>query len=405
MAWLALMCAGLPATGKPQMPVNTPEHIAHTTSLAGDGKPIEKFGEIPKQLVCILRHADGRPREGKTGTRVRAARAPRLADFPFHSGNSLGLNFSRRMTKPVPQRPVPPRRRLPRSFKDLTPSKHFNPRTFFRELVWKAWLTPRTGQSRCPVFPPLKRRQVALTCIGHASFLIQFTDLNVLIDPNFANWLFLLKRLKRAGLKLRDLPPIDLVLLTHAHFDHFHKPTLRKLPEPKIGVMPRGVGDLARNLGFTRIVELDWWESFSHRDWRVTFTPSKHWGARTLRDHHRGYGGFVLEHQGRTIYHAGDSAYFDGFKEIGARLAPELALLPIGAYHPESFRHVHMGPDEAVQAFKDLRARMLIPMHYGTFKLSFESLDEPPRWLLEIAARERLTPRVKILEEGVPVVF
>jgi len=309
------------------------------------------------------------------------------------------------MTKASSSRPATPRRRLPRSFKDLTPAKHFNPRTFFQELIWKGWFTKRTGQPHRPVFPKLKRRQVAITWIGHASFLIQFTDLNVLVDPNFANWLFLLKRLKRAGMKLKDLPPIDLVLLSHAHYDHFHKPTLRRLPEPKIGVMPWGVGDLARNLGFARIVELDWWETFSHRDWKVTFTPSAHWGARTLHDQHRGYGGFVLEHQGRKIYHAGDSAYFDGFAEIGKRLAPEIALLPIGAYHPETFRRVHMGPDEAVQAFKDLHAKILVPMHYGTFKLSFEPLEEPLRWLKEICAQQKLSPRLKVLDEGVPKVF
>jgi L-ascorbate metabolism protein UlaG (beta-lactamase superfamily) len=309
------------------------------------------------------------------------------------------------MTKPGSQRPVPPRRRLPRSFKDLTPSKHFNPRTFFKELVVKALLTRRTGQHRRPVFPRLIRGQVAVTWIGHASFLIQFTDLNVLIDPNFANWLFFLKRIRRTGLKIQDLPRIDLVLLTHAHFDHFHKPTLRRLPQPKIGVMPWGVGDLAHDLGFARIIELDWWESFGQRDWKVTFTPSQHWGARTLADHHRGYGGFVLEHQGRKIYHAGDSAYFDGFKEISRRLAPEIALLPIGAYHPESFRCVHMGPDEAIKAFKDLGARWLVPMHYGAFKLSFEDLNEPPRWLVEIAVKENLTAKLRMLDEGVPVVF
>jgi len=194
----------------------------------------------------------------------------------------------------------------------------------------------------------------------------------VLIDPNFANWLFLLKRLKRAGCKIDDLPPIDVVLLTHAHFDHFHRPTLRRLPHPKIGIMPRGVGDLAHNLGFSRIIELDHWESFGQGSWKVTFTPSKHWGARTLHDQHRGYGGFVLEHQGRKIYHAGDSAWFSGFKEIGKRLSPEIALLPIGAYYPDTFRRVHMGPDEAVKAFKALGAKWLVPMHYGTFKLSFE---------------------------------
>lgn len=298
-----------------------------------------------------------------------------------------------------------PRRRLPRSFRELTPSNHFNPRTFFYEMVWKAWLTKRTGQHRRPVFPKLSKGDVALTWIGHASFLVQFTDLNVLIDPNFANWLFLLKRLKRTGLRLRDLPPIDLVLLTHAHFDHFHRPTLRRLPSPKVGIMPRGVGELARGLGFDRIIELDTWDTFSHESWAVTLTPCKHWGARTLRDHHRGFGGFVLEHQGRRLYHAGDSAYFEGFKEIGRRLAPEIALLPIGAYYPDSFRNVHMSPDEALKVFQDVRARWFIPMHYGTFKLSFEAMEEPPRVLKEHATQHGLMQHLKLMEEGVPQVF
>jgi L-ascorbate metabolism protein UlaG (beta-lactamase superfamily) len=309
------------------------------------------------------------------------------------------------MSKRKPYRPPTVREPLPRSFKDLTPAKHFNPRTFFREMVWKALLTRRTGEHRVPVFPKLTYGQVALTWIGHASFLVQFTDLNVLIDPNFANWLFLLKRIKRSGLRIEHLPPIDLVLLTHAHVDHFHKPTLRKLPHPKMGIMPWGVGDLAFDLGFGRVVELDWWESFSHRDWKVTLVPSKHWGARVLRDSHRGYGGFILEHQGRRIYHAGDSAYFDGFKEIGKHTRPEIALLPIGAYHPESFRHVHMGPDEAIQVFRELHARWLVPMHYGTFRLSFEDMDEPPRWLRQLAQEQGLTRKLRILEEGLPQVF
>ena len=300
---------------------------------------------------------------------------------------------------------TPPKRRLPRSFKDLTPSGHFKPRKFFHELVLKALLTPRHGEQRRPVFPKLKHGQVAITWIGHASFLIQFNDLNVLIDPNFANWLFLLKRIKRSGLRIKDLPPIDLVLLTHAHFDHFHKPTLRRLPHPKIAVMPWGVGDLAQNLGFERVVELEWWENFGRQEWKVTLTPSKHWGARTLHDGHRGYGGFVLEHQGRKIYHAGDSAYFDGFVEIGKRLSPDVALLPIGAYHPESFRHVHMGPDEAMKAFRDLHSRWLVPMHYGTFRLGFEEMDEPPRWLSQLAKEQGLTKKVKILSEGIPTLF
>jgi L-ascorbate metabolism protein UlaG (beta-lactamase superfamily) len=320
----------------------------------------------------------------------------------------LGYNYALLMkNNPLQPHSEPHRRRrrLPRSFKDLTPCHHFNPRTFFYEMVWKTLLTRRTGEHNRPEFPSLSEKQMALTWIGHASFLAQFTDLNVLIDPNFANWLFLLKRIKRAGLKIEDLPPIDLVLLTHAHFDHFHKPTLRKLPAPKVAVVPWGVGDLARGLGFERIIELKWWESFSNCDWKVTLTPCKHWGARVIRDDHRGYGGFILEHQGRSVYHAGDSAYFDGFKEIGQRCQPEIALLPIGAYYLDSFRNMHMGPDEALKVFNDLQSRWLVPMHFGAFKLSFEDLAEPPRWLRELAHQNGMSEHLRIMEEGIPQVF
>ncbi|MBM3846145.1 MAG: MBL fold metallo-hydrolase [Verrucomicrobia bacterium] len=296
-------------------------------------------------------------------------------------------------------------RRLPRSFKELTPSNHFSPRAFFYEMVWKALLTPRVGESKRPVYPRLKEGDVAITWIGHASFLIQFSDLNILVDPNFANWLFLLKRIRRAGIRVEDLPPIDVVLLTHSHFDHFHKPSLRKIPPPRTAVMPWGVGELARGLGFGRIIELNTWESFATESWRVTFAPAQHWGARTLHDGHRGYGGFVLEHQGRCVYHAGDTAYFKGFQDIGLRCKPEIAFLPIGAYYPDSFRKVHMGPDEAMRAFEDLGADWFVPMHYGTFKLSFEPMEAPEQWLRNLAKDTGRTDRVRILEPGVPTVF
>jgi len=301
--------------------------------------------------------------------------------------------------------PVLRRRRVPRSFKDLTPTQSFNPRTFFFEMVWKAFRTKRTGKHQRPAFPKLVGNQMAITWIGHASFLIQFKDLNVMIDPNFANWLFFLKRVKHSGLKLKDLPPIDLVLLTHAHFDHFHKRTLRRLKAPKIGVMPWGMGELAQGLGFSRIIELEWWESFSRGNWKVTLTPGRHWGARMISDEHRGFGGFILEYEGRRIYHAGDSGYFDGFKEIGRRCPPEIALLPIGAYQPDAFRKVHMGPDDALKVFRDLHARWLVPMHYGSFKLSFEAMDEPPKWLAELAHKQGLSHHLKILEEGLTQIF
>lgn len=298
------------------------------------------------------------------------------------------------------------KRRFPRSLKELTPTKAFHPTRFFKEMILKSLLMPKRGSQKPAHLPELKDDQVAITWIGHASFLIQFADLNVLIDPNFANWLFLLKRIRHAGLNVRQLPPIDLLLLTHAHFDHFHKGSIRKLRyKPKIAVMPIGMAELAHGLGFERIIELDWWESFTHGHWQVTLTPAKHWGARTLHDNHRGFGGFVLNCHRRSIYHAGDTAYFDGFKQIGARLSPEIAILPIGAYEPAAFRQVHMGPEEALCAFRDLGAKWLIPMHYGSFKLSFEEPDEPPRQLKTLAIKEHIHNHIKILEEGVPLVL
>ena len=115
--------------------------------------------------------------------------------------------------------------------------------------------------------------------------------------------------------------------------------------------------DLVSDLGYGRIVELDWWQNVQLGNLEITHVPARHWGARMVRDVHRGYGGYVLRSGKQSLYHAGDTAYFDGFQEIGERLRPEVALLPIGAYHPASFRSVHTSPEDAVQAFVDLGAR------------------------------------------------
>ena len=137
----------------------------------------------------------------------------------------------------------------------------------------------------------------------------------------------------------------------------------------------------------------------------VTATPAKHWGARVIRDMHRGYGGYVLSGGGHSIYHSGDTAYFNGFAEIGQRLHPEVALLPIGAYHPESFRNVHTSPEDALRGFVEMKARYMIPMHFGTFKLSQEPVDEPVKRLISGARRLGIEDRVHVLEEGVAEFF
>jgi len=294
---------------------------------------------------------------------------------------------------------------LSHPLRSVTPGNHFRPTLFFYELVFKPFFNQRIGEHKKLKFHRLKAGEVAITWIGHSSFLIQFNDLSVLIDPNFANWLFLLKRQKKAGLDIEDIPPVDVILITHCHYDHFHKQTLRRLPSPKFGIMPWGTIRLTEGLGFKRIVELEWWESLQHNGWRVSLTPAKHWGARYINDIHRGYGGFIIEHQGRTIYHAGDTAYFEGFNEIHKRFKPEIALLPIGAAYPDSFRHVHMSPSDSLKAFIDLKAKTFIPMHYGHFKLAFEELDAPSRILKDLAQKQGILKQIHFLEEGVPFIF
>ena len=125
-------------------------------------------------------------------------------------------------------------------------------------------------------------------------------------------------------------------------------------------------------------------------------TPSKHWGARMFKDTHRGYGGYVVEAGGHSVYHSGDTAYFKGFREIRRlRLQPELAPLPIGAYFPDSYRSVHTSPEEALRAFIELNARQMVPMHYGTFRLGREPIDEPLKRLLPKQKRLGLVSKKK----------
>jgi L-ascorbate metabolism protein UlaG (beta-lactamase superfamily) len=273
-------------------------------------------------------------------------------------------------------------------------------------LVRESHERPMTGTSR-PV-QLVDRDELGVTFIGHSSFFVQIAGRKVLIDPVFSKRLIVLRRQRRPGLVVRELPPIDIVLLTHAHMDHLDMASLRRVIRATRGltgntpqvVVPRGVEDLVESLGFSQVHRLEWWEEIELQGLKVTMTPCKHWGARMFRDMHRGYGGYVVEGGGQSLYHSGDTAYFDGFREIGRRLKPEVALLPIGAYFPDSYRSVHTSPEEAVRGFVDLGARQMIPMHYGTFRLGREPMDEPLKRLEAEAVRLGMKERIKVLEEG-----
>jgi L-ascorbate metabolism protein UlaG (beta-lactamase superfamily) len=160
------------------------------------------------------------------------------------------------------------------------------------------------------------------------------------------------------------------------------------------------VEDLVRDLGFSRVATLEWWQGKQIAGLEVTMTPSKHWGARFFKDTHRGYGGYVIRGSGHSLYHSGDTAYFEGFAKIGRRLKPQVALLPIGAYRPDNYRAVHTSPEEALQGFLDLGAERMIPMHYGTFRLSQEPMDEPVQRLMAAARLAGVASKVHVLPEG-----
>ena len=278
-------------------------------------------------------------------------------------------------------------------------------------MVWRSAWAPMAGVHEKPVL--VASGEIGVTFIGHSSFLLQMGGKNVLVDPVYARWLILLRRLRRPGVRIKDLPPIDIVLLTHAHMDHLNRPSLKKIVRrmrrahgraPEV-VVPWGNEDLVSTIGFAAVHALRWWESVEVQGLNLTLTPCKHWGTRWFKDHHRGYGGYVIAHGEQRLYDSGDTAYFDGFGEIGRRLKPQLALLPIGAYHPDSFRTVHTSPEDALQAFVDLGATTMVPMHYGTFRLSHEPMEEPVPRLLASAAKLGLADRMRVVREGETAVF
>lgn len=244
--------------------------------------------------------------------------------------------------------------------------------------------------------PPAPGEGTRLTWLGHASWLVQLDGVSLLIDPVLRDTIpGFIRRNVAPGVPLERLPPIHATLVSHNHYDHLDMPTVLGVGAPVISGL--GMGRYFRT-GTPPTTELDWWGSTKVGAVTVHFVPSQHWSRRSLNDANETlWGGFVVEGSSARVYHSGDTAYFQGFKEIGARF-PQLdaALLPIGAYDPAWFMRLqHMNPEEAVQAFEDLGALAFFAMHWGTFKLTDEPLDEPPvrldaEWLRRGWPRDRV---------------
>jgi len=290
------------------------------------------------------------------------------------------------------------------------------------------------------------RKWPSITWVGHSTFFIQFGGLNIITDPVWSTQMAFQKRLSAPGIKVEDVPPVDIVLISHSHYDHLNINSLRRLVGARQLLVPAGLGAKLRKKGFLRIKELHWWESVMYNGVKFTFVPSQHSTRRNPWDTNSSHwGGFVIERPASrseklvshvrdaseasdeiesalesraqiasaseaaaaqscpffsgeayverpvisdfpTIYFAGDSGYFQGFKEIGRRFPVDVALLPIGAYEPEWFMAPqHITPEQALQAFDDLDAKWFIPMHYGAFKLA----DDTPREALDRLEAER----------------
>lgn len=242
-----------------------------------------------------------------------------------------------------------------------------------------------------------------LTWIGHASFLLQMAGRGVLFDPVMSRRLGIYPRYTPPGLVPEQLPPVDTLLISHNHYDHLDVPTLRRLRKDLWVGVPLGLGDLLRRLGFREVHELDWWQSLDTGDLRISLVPARHWSRRGLFDVNRSlWGGWVVEGAGHAAFHAGDSAYFAGFAEIGRRFPGiGLAMMPVGAYEPGWFmERNHMTPEQAGQAFLDLGAKTFVPMHWGTFQLTDESLCEPAERIRAWFAAQRPQGELRQLAVG-----
>ena len=250
------------------------------------------------------------------------------------------------------------------------------------------------------MLPPPDRTahdRIAATFIGHSTFLLQIGGLCVLTDPIWSERCSPVsvagpRRVRRPGQRLDSLPGVDLLLVSHNHYDHMDLPTLRKVQARWSPYVATGLGN-ARHLakaGIRSAVELDWWQSTELAGAKVTYVPAQHFSSRGIHDRNRClWGGFVIEFRGAVVYFAGDSGYCPHFAEIGRRFPRiDLALIPIGAYEPRWFtRRNHVDPQEAVRAHLDLKPRRSLGMHFGTFQLTDEAIDAPVRALQQARAK------------------
>jgi len=280
--------------------------------------------------------------------------------------------------------------------------RFFNPevdqlKSFWEVLKWKMTSTPAKWPSHVPnknyPFHELSsNKKINATFINHSTFLLQLNGLSVLTDPMFSEKASPIsfagpQRVREPGIAFEILPPIDVVIISHNHYDHLDEESIKMIDAKyhPLFLVPLGDEVLLKKWGVQNIKSIDWWEEVRVKDVKFIFTPSLHWSARSLWDKNEClWGSYMIDNGELKVYFAGDTGFGKHFSEIRRRLGPpDLALLPIGAYRPQWFMHYyHLNPEEAVLAHLELKALRSIAMHFGTFQMSDEGIDEPTRDLM-----------------------
>jgi L-ascorbate metabolism protein UlaG (beta-lactamase superfamily) len=261
------------------------------------------------------------------------------------------------------------------------------------------------------VTPPRQRTPVrvaavapgtmAITWVGHATVMLSTPGVRVITDPCFANSLWGLRRAEAACLHPLDAAEVSLVLISHAHGDHLHRPSLRRLPRTATLVVPPGCAGLVDRLGFEQVMILEPGAEMRFRDLTIAAVAARHDGRRSLLDPRwRGTSSYLIRSPQVSAFFVGDSGYFSGFRDVGTRMRPDVALLPIAGYEPPSLRATHLSPLDALSAFQDLGAQVLVPIGHGAFPLGYEPLSAPLEWLTELAREQGLGDRLAVLTPG-----
>jgi L-ascorbate metabolism protein UlaG (beta-lactamase superfamily) len=277
----------------------------------------------------------------------------------------------------------------------------------FREWTTESW-RPIAPAFAKPNPATWSNTQVTLAWIGHATVLINFFGIKILTDPVFSPRIGIRlpgftigpKRLIAPALQFQELPKIDVIVLSHAHFDHFDLRTLRCFGESTTVITARATSDLLKHTRFRDVTELGWGERRSKTtaagEVNISAFEVNHWGARKQRDTYRSYNGYLLEQNGRRIIFTGDTAMTDSFAELRQQGQIDLAIMPIGAYNP--WIRAHCTPEQAVEMANAAGAHFIVPVHHQTFRLSFEPFREP---IERFEAALRKTPdRIALREIG-----